>query len=153
MNRNNHEEDGMNRKKIMAAALLLALAVTTAVVWADTADPGSSSDPVVTKSYVDTQIAALKSSSTGAETFEVLFVQAGKTILGKEGTELILRSGTALAIDNGANGLSDLTVGSELMGGLSVEKNHLIVIPKEDGRGITAKTDIYVMIKGGYTLK
>ena len=143
----------MNRKKIISAALLLVLAITTVAVWADTADPGSSGDPVVTKSYVDSQIAALKSSGTDSETFEVLFVASGKKVLGKEGTELILRSGTASAIDNGTNGLSDLTAGTEMMGDSPVGKNHLIIIPKEDGRGISAKTDIYVMIKGGYTLK
>jgi len=139
----------IKRKKIICMMVLLSLAVTSAVVFADTADPGSSEDPVVTKSYVDAQIAALKASE--GDSFKVVFLEKGKKLIGEEGTELILRGGTAKAVDNGTNGLSDLTAATELMGGKSVEKNHLLIVPRGDGRGIKAESDIYVMIKGGYT--
>lgn len=138
------------KKQFAAGVLLLVLLVATAVAWADSTDPGSSSDPVVTKSYVDAQIATLKASASTS--FTVIFVESGKTLYGEEGTELILRSGTAVAVDNGTNGLSDLTKATELMSGGTVEKNHLIIVPRDDGRGISAKTDIYVMVKGGYSI-
>ncbi len=143
----------MKRKRIILTGLLLILLAATVAVWADTSDPGSAGDPVVSKSYVDAQIAALKASSTSSDTFKVLSIEKGKKLIGEEGTELILRSGTAKAVDNGVNGLSDLTAATELMGGASVGKNHLLVVPKNDGRGISAESDIYVMVKGGYTIK
>ncbi|MDD2484072.1 MAG: hypothetical protein PHQ50_03435 [Eubacteriales bacterium] len=143
----------MKRNKIILAVLILTIVTATVVVFADTASPGSSEDPVVTKSYVDAQIAAIKSSGSTADSFQVVFVEKGKKVIGEEGTELILRGGTAVAVDNGTNGLSDLTAATELMGGAAVAKNHLLVVPRNDGRGISAQSDIYVMIKGGHTIK
>lgn len=144
----------MNKRKISIIVVALALIAATAVVGAETYEPGSANDPVVTKSYVDAQIAALKSSGTGASnvTFEAIFIEAGKKLLGGAGTEIILRTGEASAIDNGVNGISDLTGGKDLTVGCAIEKNHLLLVPRDDGRGISAVTDIWVMVKGSYTI-
>jgi hypothetical protein len=74
-------------------------------------------------------------------------------VLGKSGTEIILRSGEATAIDNGANGVSDITAGKDLMTGQSVGQNHLLLVPKDDGRGIQATTDLFVMVRGAYSIQ
>ncbi len=74
-------------------------------------------------------------------------------MLGKSGTEIILRSGEATAIDNGANGVSDITEGKDLMTGHSIGQNHLLLIPKDDGRGLQAITDLFVMIRGPYSVQ
>jgi hypothetical protein len=143
----------MNKRKITVMIIAIALIATTVVVGAQTVEPGSQDDPVVTKSYVDSQIAALKSSGTSSDTFAAVFVEAGKKLIGGTGTEMVLRSGGALAIDNGVNGLSDLTAAKDLMGGFAVSQNHLLLIPRDDGRGISAATDIWVMVNGSYTIK
>ncbi len=177
----------MKKKKIVCLALcvsLLLFAGSLSVFSADTA-PGSSSDPVVTKSYVDSVSAELKSlissleakigggsasqsgsASQGGDTesqgggvssgasFVVVEVAQGGKLLGAEGTEMILRSGSATIIDNaGGDGIADLTDGSNLNGGASLAKNHHILVPREDGRGIACSSDCYVMVKGGYTIQ
>jgi len=133
-------------KKIVAGLVIVfsIFAVTVAATAAaDT--PGSEGDPVVTKSYVDSQIAQLKSSGTASDTYIVVEVKTGQKVLGKGGTEIILRSGEATAIDNGANGVSDITAGKDLMTGQSIGQNHLLLVPKSDGRGSQAITDLLRM--------
>lgn len=143
----------MNKRKITTLIVAIALIATTVAVGAQTYEPGSPEDPVVTKSYVDSQIAALKGSGASSETFIAVSVQAGKKLIGSTGTEMVLRSGSAIAIDNGVDGLSDLTGAKDLIGGSDVTKNHLLLIPRDDGRGINATTDIWVMVKGSYTIE
>ncbi len=144
----------IKRTNLKVLIVALALIVTTAAVGAASYEPGSSDDPLVTKSYVDAQIAALKGSSGVAATvFEPVFVEKGKTLIGGGGTELILRSGGALAVAKGSDGLSDVTEGKDLGGGFAVTKNHLLLVPRDDGRGISAATDIWVMVKGTYSIE
>ena len=144
----------MNKANITVLIVALALIVTTVAVGAAGYEPGSPEDPVVTKSYVDAQIAAVKDGAGGsAAVFEPVFVEAGKNLIGGAGTELILRSGGALAIAKGQDGLSDVTQGKDLSGGFAVTRNHLLLIPRADGRGINAATDIWVMVKGTYSIE
>ena len=160
----------MNKKSLVilvAAALMLAMSLASAAFAAGGA--GTASDPIVTKSYVDDEIESLKaeieklaatsggssaatSTSDGA-VFVVVEVQAGQSVIGKEGTELVLRSGSATAIDNGSVGVSDLTAGADLMSPKAISKNHLLLVPRDDGRGIYCSTHAYVMVKGGYTIQ
>ena len=144
------------RKKIILATLV-AISLLTVIATAATYPPGSTEDPVVTKSYVDSKLAELESKlggTTGStNAYAPLQIMQGKTLLGGEGTEIIFRSGEATAIDNGQNGISDITGAKDLVTGESLTLNHLIVIPKEDGRGIKASTDIWVLIKGKYTIR
>ena len=168
-----------NRKTwvILLTAALLAISCFAAV-FADDAVPGTAADPVVSKSYMDaqidiltTQISALQarvdkleegggSTTPGtpaqpaeAPKFEVVKVDAGKSVIGAASTEIILRSGTAAAIAGASGGVSDLTEGVDLSTGTAVAKNHLLVVPVDDGRGIQCTSTCYVMIKGDYTLK
>jgi hypothetical protein len=66
---------------------------------------------------------------------------------------LILRSGDAYAIDNGVDGLSDVTSAKDLKGGVTITANHLLLVPRADGRGIRAGSDLWVMVKGSYTIQ
>lgn len=150
----------MKTNKTPLILSLIVLLLTGSMVFAAAAgSPGSEDDPVVTKSYVDEKIRELKNagtSSSGTETaavFRVVEVEAGKKVLGGEGTEMILRGGEALALDNGVNGISDLTAGADLRKGTTVALNHLLLIPLDDGRGIEIKTKAWVMIKGDYTIQ
>ncbi len=142
---------------ILIAVLILIIGSVTAYA---AAAAGSESDPLVTKSYVDAEIAKVKNNqgsqgTTGGSTgtYEVVHLQAGDKILGGEGTEIILRSGEAKAIDNGSNGISDLTAGAELWSGNSLKPNHVILVPRADGRGVSVTTEAYFMIRGSYTIQ
>ncbi len=141
--------------KRFAAGLVIVFSVfaVTVVATAAADTPGTEGDPIVTKSYVDNQIARISSGGTASATYTVVEVSAGQKLLGKSGTEIILRSGEATAIDNGANGVSDITAGKDLMTGQSVGQNHLLLVPKDDGRGIQATTDLFVMVRGAYSIQ
>lgn len=157
----------MRRKIMIIVATVVVMALGAAVIIAATAEPGSSSDPVVTKSYVDQAVANALSGngSTGASggtsayasasssEFEVISVSAGKKVIAKSAAEMVLRSGTALAIGNESNGISDMTDGTDLSTNTSIKKNHLILIPRADGRGIKATSDCYIMVRGDYSIQ
>jgi len=104
--------------------------------------PGSEQDPLVSRSYVD---AKLKMA--------VVEVPAGKQLIGFGGTEIIVRSGSATAIDSELGGLSDVTAGKDLRRGEQAPVNHLLIVPRDDGRGIQAVTPLFVMVRGNYKLQ
>lgn len=138
-------------KKLLAVVtVLVVLAGFSIVAGAATTTPGSENDPVVTKSYVDAQI---KANAGAAKSYEAVFVNAGKKVLGGDGSEIILRSGEAKSLASGINGIADLTGGKDLMGDQAIIQNHLLLVPRNDGRGIIATTDIWIMVKGGYTIQ
>ena len=109
---------------------------------AATTDPGSDADPLVSKSYVDqyTQL-------------QVVQLKAGQTLTAEAGAEIILRAGQATAVETGGAGLSDVTGASDLRNGDKVPANHLLIVPRTDGRGIAAQTDCWVVVRGVFTVK
>lgn len=124
------------------------------IAYAGSTEPGTINDPLVTKSYVDQKISEIGiDNSAQNNTYEVVFVPAGKVILGKQGSEVILRSGTAKAIDAIGGGLQDMTDGVDVIGGENIKKYHLMIIPREDGRGMVAETDCTLMVRGGYEIQ
>ena len=51
-------------------------------------------------------------------------------------------------------GISDITAGADLPAGTNVSTNHLLLVPRDDGRGLTITSDIaYLMIKGAYSIE
>ncbi len=156
---------------------LLVTVLATTVVMA--ADAGSNSDPLVTKSYVDTKVNELKaqivalenninsgggSSSNNSNTgttsdvsssqYQVVLVPKGSKIIGGEGTEMILRSGTATVVSSTSNGLVNMTTGVDALNGTNVPKNNLMIVPRGDGRGFNVTSDnTNVMVRGSYEIK
>lgn len=120
---------------VVAAALVTGVLVGRAT--AQTAEPGTGADPLVSKSYVDQ-----------AALFRVVEVPAGQAIIGEAGTELVLRGGQATAIVSEQGGLLDVSAGIDTPQGAQIPANHLIVIPRSDGRGFKATTDLVLMVKG-----
>lgn len=130
------------KKGLWALLILIMVAgLSLMVAFGDTSVPGSPQDPVVTKSYVDSKLS-----------YAVLRLQSGQKLIGGEGTEIIVRSGEVKAIDNGEDGISDITGGQDLKSGITCKVNHLLLVPRNDGRGIRAVTEAYIMIRGTYTL-
>lgn len=135
------------KKNLWVAGALLVMGIL--VGWfgkgfaaGDPALPGSEQDPLVTRSYVD-----------GKFTMAVVEIPAGKQLLGSAGTEIILRSGSATAIDTKSGGLSDVTAGKDLKMGDAAPANHLLIVPRDDGRGIKAVTPLFVMVRGSYKIQ
>ena len=152
---------------IVGATVSQKLTVGTSAVT-----PGTVSDPVVTKSYVDEQIKkALAGGSNSTTTsspatsngsqeaqikVEVVSVNSGQTLMLLSGSEAVVRAGKGIAYSTDTNGLSDLTDGKDISPGHSVPSNHLIWFPR-DGRGITAdpnvKSSLTVLVKGPYYIQ
>ncbi len=181
----------MNKRII---ATLCVLAVTAMVglsnigaLSARELEPGSSADPVVTKSYVDKLIKGLQGSSptdsaiedrlkaqeemigilnsevnrlkselaggTAEETtYTVVYADPGEKLIGKQGTEVILRAGEGSALEGALGGLQDVTGGTDITQGL-IPKNHLLIIPRDDGRGVLVTKRATFMVRGGYTIQ
>ena len=140
----------------LCAVLILAVPVV--------ANPGSADDPLITKSYITSVVmpeledyvkAEVKKQVSGgvsvtAEHFEVISLSAGEKIICENGTELILRMGSATIIATQKGGLADTTAGVDLANGTQMPSNHLLIVPVADGRGVMAQNDVLVMVKGGY---
>ena len=153
-------------KKFKVIALILcAMSVFTVVL----AEPGSTDDPLISKAYIDTvlmpqikqyveeKISGLSSNGnsntqTAAE-FKVVELAAGQKLMCEAGAELILRMGKAEIIATEKGGLADTTAGFDLSNGTDMPANHLLIVPVSDGRGIAAKNNVIVMVKGRFEIK
>lgn len=149
---------------ISACALLLGV-----VGFVFAAEPGSDGDPLISKSYIDNVLlpkiysyiddAVSKGGQSGEQTssssFEVVNVKAGKTVIAGAGTEMILRMGNGNIIGSARGGISDVTAGYDLPDKAQTPSNHLLIVPLDDGRGITISDDgdAILMIKGSYEIK
>ncbi|QZY55775.1 hypothetical protein [Crassaminicella profunda] len=136
-------------------------------------EPGSEEDPIVTKGYVerrhqqlkyyiDEKIKELAGNSNTSSTqgtvqgpvFEIVEVQKGQRIIGGASTEMIIRSGQVAAIASASGGIADLISGKDLKSGEIVPLNHLLLLPRGDGRGVAVLMDkTYILIKGSYEIQ
>ena len=138
----------MKLTRRMILILLVACAILTVAVLA------SGDDPVVSLSYLnDVFMPKVETKIRDHAVFTVVTVTRGKTFCAKEGCELILRSGEATAIAAPNGGLSDTTDGIDLGSKTTIPANHLLIVPRDDGRGFQAKTDVIIMVKGGYEIQ
>ncbi|MGZ4111311.1 MAG: hypothetical protein ACXVP5_02595 [Tumebacillaceae bacterium] len=143
-------------------ALTLAIGVVIGQVGkADTpAQPGSADDPIVTKSYVDAKLAGGGGTnnggggSTGSDAFAVVQLAAGQVLKGSAGTEIILRSGSATAVSSVNGAVVDVSGSADLAQGAKVAINHLLLVPRTDGRGVKAGSSTnFFMVRGAYTIE
>lgn len=158
----------------------LCVAVIGGVSIAALGEAGTESDPIVTKSYVEKRLTEIekkitdsskiqieqqmatiqgqladliKSSGGTTESFKLVQVSNGDVITFGDGAQFILRAGLAKAIAGAGGGLSDITEGKDLKTDQDITTNHLLLIPKADGRGVKINYDSWVMIKGSYQIK
>ncbi len=126
--------------------------------------PGSTDDPLVTKSYVDEQIqnalrgGVVGSSSTStsnvATPYTIIRLPAGHILVGNANTKIIIRTGKVMVYSNVAeNGITDATDGVDLKNGTPAPNNHLLIIPRE-GRGVRVdaayKEAVNITIEGAF---
>lgn len=143
----------MRIKSLMLAAVagvvLVGSSFWVGQVAAETGDPGSALDPLVSKGYVDQQIKALADQSS----FQVVNLPRGSSLIGESGTEIVVRAGQVAVLASPLGGLLDVTGGRDLPQGSAAESNHLLVVPRSDGRGVRASVDSILMVKGAFTLR
>lgn len=97
------------------------------------------------------QIEELKGKVAGTgQSLEVIHLTKGKILTCNAGTEIILRSGKAKAVGSDLGGLSDITGAVDIQTGGDIPLNHLLIVPRSDGRGAVIIEDAYIMIRGEY---
>ena len=140
-------------RKQFVAGLIAGLAVITVCAAVALATPGGDDNPLISKSYLDNIFKAEITEYVDSTTrFSVVEVKKGETLIGGAGCELILRQGQAKVIATKKGGLADTTDGIDLADGTDFPANHLTVVPLDDGRGLSAKTSVLVMVNGTYTI-
>ena len=152
---------------ISAAILILCALFVPAVVGA--AEYLSENDPIVTLSYlkdifapklkeeIKVEISEAQAPAENVNTgYVVLELLQGQKLTSLEGTvELIVRPGSSAQVisENADNGLSDISEMKEVLNGQEVGINHLLIIPRNDGRGIVVTSEkAYVLVRGAYTI-
>ncbi len=168
---------GYKMKKLRKTVLvfIMMLCLLTVGVSADEAY-SSQNDPLVSLSYVNdilgpqimaevlakiesqyVKIDAITDISSGDYTLVTL--NRGETLMSKGICEIVLLSGNSTVVVTSSSniaageGIVDVTDGTVLTNGILVKSNHKIIIPKADGRGMTATSDsVTLLVKGDYTL-
>lgn len=100
---------------------------------------------------IERQLQNANNSVTITHTYSVVSLEAGKTLSGSVGTELMLRVGTAVCSASSATGLIDTTTASVLENGQPMVKNHMYMVTIE-GRGMKATSNVLVLVRGEYTI-
>lgn len=150
------------RKKFLVGLEIFMATVLVIGATAFAASAGSESDPLVSKSYVDDKINQVISLiNTGTSTAVVdtgssyvpVYASVGQTVIGGEGTEIILRAGKGNVVISGADGIVDATTGQNMTSGKAAVLNHIMIVPRADGRGIKVTEAAWFLIKGDYSIK
>ena len=159
-----------NRWFVRAVGLLMlsALLMTTLSVAASV---GSSKDPLITLSYLEEvfmdevlervddkiderndELASKLGGSGGGDSFTVVTLSNGQTLVGDIGCEVMLRVGTAVCVSPSSPGLIDESAASTLNNGGALVTNHLYMMTIE-GRGVLATSDtVKVLARGSYAV-
>lgn len=161
----------IKRVGIGVGAIVILLGATTVF-----SEPGSELDPLVTLSYVEKKIEQIKyyvdekikNANGGSQTigsWEAVEVPSGKSLICGDGTEIILRSGEARSISKITtvvkdgkeeiidNGLTDVTAGKDLGMDEKIIANHLLIVPRDDGRGARTLRNSFFLVKGKYEIR
>lgn len=170
----------MKRHGLRTAACVLLVGTVLAAFVAIAADVGSQGDPLVTLSYlnetflgqlldkVDEKLAARDEAlrrelaeelgqggiiapdgGTSAGYIEVT-LEAGETLWGSAGTEILFRGGSAVCMADGAPGLVDATDGGSIGNGDALKKDHLYAMTTD--RGVAASNQVTLLVRGQYTI-
>ncbi|KAB3533555.1 hypothetical protein [Alkaliphilus serpentinus] len=159
------------RRRIYTSVIVIGLIIFIAqFVYGNQVDPGSTEDPIVTQSYVEQRIQQLRfyvdeklkeipntsvvddNETNSSSTYVVVELKAGESVIAGAGTEIIVRSGKVLAKDSPSGGLSDVTGAVDIKKDQVVPANHLIIIPRDDGRGVKAEKNSFLLIRGAYQI-
>lgn len=134
-------------KKILAAISALAILLTVSAL-------ASGDDPVISLSYLnEIFIPKVEKKIEENSVFTVVNVDQGKTFVAGAGCEFIIRSGETVVNVSAQGGLADTTAGMDLTQGTRIPLNHLLIAPRNDGRGFVAISNAIIMVKGSYEIQ
>ncbi len=157
---------------VMVFAVMLAVFATAAGEY------NTKNDPLVSLSYVEklrTELKAeikaemedsiadmvkeeiAKQSQGGGNAeyvFKTITLKVGEKLIAKSSCEIMVRAGACKAITPSVSqSLIDKTTDTSLSNGMDIVKNHLISVPKADGRGIISVWNgTEIMIRGDYEI-
>ncbi|QXM05319.1 hypothetical protein [Crassaminicella indica] len=161
------------RSLLIIMSTCIGLLLFSYVAIAMSSEAGSQEDPLVSRGYVEHRINQLKyyidekikealekndtsnyQGNVQGAVFEIIEVQKGQRVIGGASTEMIIRSGQAAAIASESGGVADLISGKDLKSGELIPLNHLLLLPRGDGRGVQVLMDkTYILIKGSYEIQ
>ena len=146
--------------KFILTIMLVSIVLGGTIVFSE---PGSEDDPLITLSYFNKEIDKLKSyidnklesfgSGRDSNKLEVVELEAGQSLIGEAGTEIILRGGKASVIAGELGGLSDITDGKDLFMDTMIPANHLLIVPRDDGRGAYVVENAIFLVRGAYEIR
>lgn len=133
------EKKKKNRFWIAGTAVVLGtvLFCSGMQVGAATNEPGSAGDPLITRSYLEAELAGTSGS------YQCITLKKGEALSLNQGAEVVLYTGTATIKGN----LIDTTAGSLAGNGTAVEKYHAYLVPA-DGSGFTAGSTCVIFLSG-----
>ncbi len=124
----------MTGAAVLTGTLLFCSGMT---VGAATNEPGSAGDPLITRSYLEAELEGF----TGG--FECITLSKGETMTVKQGTQLILYTGTAKIVGS----MIDTTDGNLVGNGTKTVKYHTYLAPADES-GFTADTTCVIFLAG-----
>lgn len=150
--------------KIKKTFIIIGAVVCLLGATAVFSEAGSNDDPLISlsylnnsieqiKTYIDNKIANINGGTSSSNELEVVELEKGQFLLGYTGTEIILRSGKGKAVVSDLGGLSDVTAGNDIGKDLNIPPNHLLIVPRDDGRGVYVTTDAIFMVRGTYDIR
>jgi len=153
------------KKRILAMVIAITIILSaTALVFA----VGGADDPFISLSFIEDvlipRIAGMIDARVDGidiepgtnynRNFEVVEVLAGQHLIGYAGTEFIVRFGTAAIIASELGGISNTTLGVDLENTVVAPLNHLLIVPRSDGRGLSiTSSTVLVMVRGQYSIR
>ena len=138
----------MSRKACVCIAVILALAGAFFLgtkVGASNGAPGSVSDPLITKSYLEERLAGGSEGSSFSAGYKKVSVKKGATLSCNYGAVIVLYKGSAKVSDAGS--LINVTAGTVFNKGDTIAKYESYLIP-ESGCGVKAESDSIIFLLG-----
>lgn len=153
-----------NKKLITILSIALAVVIIAGVSAYAATTFGTSSDPLITLSYLEKtltpqlleqfgdELEAALVANGGTDTYSVVTLTSGQTLTGAVGCEIMLRIGSASVSASDSPGLVDTTDASSLNNGSALKTNHLYMVTIA-GNGIKATAaTVKVIVRGSYTI-
>lgn len=140
----------INKKIVITILGFVCIFGVGMVVGAQTAgEAGSVNDPLVTKSYLDSRLENVSPGGTASSEYKKVVLSKGKVLVGKEGTEIMVYSGNAVAYST-ADGIVNVTVGELAKDGVTLGKYSVYVVPDNES-GVKAGSDVVLFVRGDYS--
>lgn len=164
----------MKKKIITSVGILLAVALVVGLTVVAVGTYGSEDDPLVTLSYLnDTVTPSImedldssldakseelsgdfqKLASESTSGYESVTLKKGETLICSIGTELLLRSGTAVSAGSESPYLIDETGGVSMSAtDISLTVNHMYMVTSAGGGAKVSSDEAVLLVRGAYTI-